>query len=717
MTTASSLAGARRRPAERVSVRRAAALSFVLTYLFFLEYLPPFQRVHVPFDLEGFHLPLFDYAFQCFRAGRFPEWDPVMYCGLSFVGNVQAALFYPPTWLIFLLSIGKQHVPFAAVEAVLFAHFWLGFMLCYAWLRGRGLRTLASALGGMVFAFSGYLLMELQHFGLIASYAWFPLGLWGIDEASQRRGWRPLWKLAVASAMCFLAGYPPTWFVFAACMGVYALFSPGTIRVALGAVAAIVFSMLLAAVQLFPGLQANSLKVVEPRYGSGIQEPAFFLSYLVPNFYNFNFHTPVLTNPGREFLYLGAPAFFGLAALVFAWRNGRRRELAAVIAMLAFVLIAVTNPRQWVSDVIARFELLSQVWRDYYFLAGITVAASLLAATGVDAFLRRPSRPAPRWRAPALIAAAIAWSAILLLEWRADSFAAGWRGAVEPAITLLLFALGMFAVRAECGSKRIAVAAALLALAACDYKAFGTSKRFNAAPGKVRPVLLVGPGDDVEPKLRRDTDYRAALDETGPIPTALRASGIASPQGWDPMITTQYKRLMERIAHFRTNWLIDIDPKNEPALRLLGVKYLITGGEGPYLQVLRESPSFRPVGATDGYHKVFELINASPTFGCEPAGACTIRSVVHTPERRAFLVVSKSGARFTLAEQFYPGWRAYVDGAPVAIERWNEAFQSIQVPAGRRRVEFLYRSYPMRFGAVVSALSALALLLAVRKFW
>ena len=272
----------------------------------------------------------------------------------------------------------------------------------------------------------------------------------------------------------------------------------------------------------------------------------------------------------------------------------------------------------------------------------------------------------------------------------------------------------MYAVRAECGARRSWVAAALLLLVACDYKVFETSKRVNASPGKLHPVLLVGPGDNVEGILRRAVDYRVALDETAPIPTALRAAEIASPQGWDPMITTQYKGLMERLEHFRTNWLIDIDPNNEAALRLLGVRYLITGGNGPYLRSLVGNPLFRPVGATDGYHRVFELINPSPTFGCNPADACTIRSVAHTPERREFLVSSNADAQVTLAEQFYPGWRAFVDGAPVQIERWSEAFQSIRVPAGRHRVEFLYRSTALRLGALVSLLSALGLFVAVR---
>jgi len=82
---------------QNIRLWTVAALSLVFTYLFFLDYLPPFKRVHVPYDLHGFHYPLADYAFQSLRNGQFPEWDPALYCGITFVGNVQAALFYPPT--------------------------------------------------------------------------------------------------------------------------------------------------------------------------------------------------------------------------------------------------------------------------------------------------------------------------------------------------------------------------------------------------------------------------------------------------------------------------------------------------------------------------------------------------------------------------------------------------------------------------------------------
>ena len=81
----------------RLRPSMVAAISLAFTYLFFFEYLPPFRRVSLPYDLKAFHYTLADYAFQALRHGTIPKWDATVFCGLSFVGNPQAALFYPPT--------------------------------------------------------------------------------------------------------------------------------------------------------------------------------------------------------------------------------------------------------------------------------------------------------------------------------------------------------------------------------------------------------------------------------------------------------------------------------------------------------------------------------------------------------------------------------------------------------------------------------------------
>jgi uncharacterized membrane protein YfhO len=59
-----------------------------------------------------------------------------------------------------------------------------------------------------------------------------------------------------------------------------------------------------------------------------------------------------------------------------------------------------------------------------------------------------------------------------------------------------------------------------------------------------------------------------------------------------------------------------------------------------------------------------------------------------------------------VSEKYFPGWTATVNGEAVEIHRANVTFRAVRVPAGRSRVEFIYRPWTVRLGGV-SALLAL----------
>ncbi|MGD0295794.1 MAG: hypothetical protein ABSE86_01680 [Bryobacteraceae bacterium] len=690
-----------------IGVRTVAVLSFAFTYLFFLDYLPPSNRVHIPYDLEGFHSPLADYAFQAIRHGRFPEWDPTIYCGLSFVGNIQAALFYPPTWLLFLSNFGQDTLSYQSLQCFAFLHVWLAFMLCYVWLKHRGSTSLARLLGAGVFAYSGYMLNQLQHLGLITGWAWMPLALWGIDQASEQQHWRPLWKVAVASALCFLAGYPPTWFVFAVCAVSYAAWRW---KVALGVILALAASLLLAAVQLLPSIEASGLKTFDPRYGPGWRNPEAYVAYFVPNYFNFGLHHVPSQHWGGDYLYLGAPAFLGLLALA---RRPRWRELLPSLTVLAVCLVMATNPFHLVSGIIRHSNLLYQICRDWYFLAGLTLAAASLAALGLDHLLRQSRRPVPGWLALLVMSLLLAWSVRQMLLWLplGSDFPTGWKSAIAPAITLALFSAAIFILPAERGVLRAGLVTVLLLAVGVDYKVFGTGKWFDASEGDGFTNYKSFPGfdDSIYRQLRENSQYRIALDLTAPFPLQLRHYGLTTPQGFDPLLTTNYQKLMFSLEHPRSNLEFDIDPANKDALVLLGVRYFVTDEGAPLYRRLASDPGFRLLPPASSYYRTFEFTKARPPYGWISLVDGKAQCVGWKPEAREFVLDSETGGRFTLAEQFYPGWRATIDGSPAVIQLWSEAFQAVTVPPGEHRVEFRFRSLPMRIGACVSLL-AVALL-------
>lgn len=684
-----------------------AAVSLVFTYLFFLEYLPPFSRVHIPYDLTGYHYPLTDYAFLALKEGRFPQWDAAIYCGQPFAGNIQAALFYPPTWLLFAVSWTQPHVSYQSLQEFVFAHVWLAFLLCYVWLlRGRGLTPLASALGAGVFAYGGYMLLQLQHLGQVAGLAWFPLGAWGIDQAIAEGRVRKLWKLAAASALMFLAGYPPLWFVFAVCMTTYVVCRNWKWTPAVAGV--LLFSICLAAVQFLPSWDARGLKIPEQKYGSGIKELIYFVSYLVPNYFNFGMNVPVETNLRKEYLYLGAP---GIAGLLLVLRRRNLKQALPFAAVLVVSLLVLINPSDLVWSIVKQSTLLSDLCRSWNFLAGIAFASAALAAIGLDDFLRRPGFLIPRWLSLAAIALTVAW-AVWELRQRSIDFAFGWAAAVPPAIMLAIFLVGILALRSERGRVRTLLAAALLVGVAIDYQVFGTSKRFNATPesGELAHSItsFYAMDDAAYHDVQEHREYRVVFDLTGPFQTVVRHVGLRTPQGFDPFFTTQYREVL-RDAPFRTAWEFDLPPGKDDLLQMLGVRYVVTSEAGPLYSRLVASPDFRKLGTSDHFYRVFEYRDARRPYGLEN-GAGSVQSLHWTPERRDLSVDSKNGGMVFLSEQLFPGWRATVDGQPAKLDRWRGAFQAVAVQAGSHMVRFEYSSHGLRLGVWISLVSIAGLL-------
>ncbi len=89
--------------------------------------------------------------------------------------------------------------------------------------------------------------------------------------------------------------------------------------------------------------------------------------------------------------------------------------------------------------------------------------------------------------------------------------------------------------------------------------------------------------------------------------------------------------------------------------------------------------------------------------------ASTIRWLTDEPERVRLEVQTSSWAFLVLADTYYPGWTATVDGVPVRIYRANYIFRAVQVPPGVHRVEFDYRPESFRRGLIITVTSAATL--------
>lgn len=108
----------------------------------------------------------------------------------------------------------------------------------------------------------------------------------------------------------------------------------------------------------------------------------------------------------------------------------------------------------------------------------------------------------------------------------------------------------------------------------------------------------------------------------------------------------------------------------------------------------------------------------SPTLTNGPAQGDTSRAEVtkHEPNRLEVHTASSGAGVLVLSENYFPGWRVYVDGQSAELLRVNYNLRGVSLSPGEHTVSFVYRPVSVLVGLVVSLLTLIVLLLAPRKW-
>jgi len=94
----------------------------------------------------------------------------------------------------------------------------------------------------------------------------------------------------------------------------------------------------------------------------------------------------------------------------------------------------------------------------------------------------------------------------------------------------------------------------------------------------------------------------------------------------------------------------------------------------------------------------------SDSFGDESSA----RIVESGPNRVRIAATLKESGWLVLLDNYFPGWKATVDGVPTKIHRANFAFRAVALASGEHEVVFLYKPLSLRLGIGVSAAALLA---------
>ncbi len=719
-----------------------------------------------PVDLDVYFYPIYEATYGRLAAGVLPLWNPYQLCGIPWLGTLQGGFFFPLHALYLVLPL---HVALALSHLVILV---LVTLSTAVFARRAGLSSAAATLAAMLVGLRGMLVLSLALPNYPEAAAWLPLGGLAVLTLAREPTPGAIALLAATTALSFLAGYPqPT---------VYMLYTWGSLLVALllgagaararwaralGAFAAAVgLGVLAAGVQVAPALELvrNGVHVDLSREAMAPVTPAVVI-----------LRTAVADGPfawGVTALALGAAACLTRRHRTLGWW---------AVAMTAITVVFALGPHTPVFELYRRLPFLGwfRLPDRMFFITDFTVA--IAAAVGLDAVVERwRSDTSPRW--VALVGALGVLGAVIAARsgfappstWtRVDAVAAA-------AGALFLAAFAWHGIRpAWLRGGFVVLVGIELALASWQHRltyadvvpryrrheaAYGTlAERVGAdrvwfhgglaslvpeTAQKLTTRYRVRSLDDYEPLApRRQAEYLTFFTEGTPdfrrAPWLFAGSigRLDPPAGVAPAAAR--RRLLDLAA---VRFLVI--PANLTAIRP-DLDALVTQAgfvprpfvdgelalfENPHVLprafvVYRTRPAPPVDGllaaiASDAFDPLVEsYVEGDPGFVAAsdaPAHGDVARIVIdgeRTVELEATLV--RPGL-VVLADAFYPGWVARVDGQPAPVVATNHLFRGVPAPAGTHRIRFEYRPLSVTIGAVASGLGWLAvglLALAARR--
>ncbi len=161
---------------------------------------------------------------QSLADGQLPLWNPQIFTGIPFLAGGQASTFYPLSILFYVLPLEVAYGWFTALQIA------LAGMNMYIFGRVLGLKRLPAFFSGVVFMFSGFLIVSVVFTMFLAAAVWLPLLLAIVEQIIRKQeekgvaSFHPIPYLIAGIAvlaLIVLAGHPELIYYTALVTGLY----------------------------------------------------------------------------------------------------------------------------------------------------------------------------------------------------------------------------------------------------------------------------------------------------------------------------------------------------------------------------------------------------------------------------------------------------------------------------------------------------------------
>ena len=680
-------------------------------------------------DVHGQIYPWKKFTIDTYRSGQIPLWNPYSFSGNPHLANFQSAVFSPFNLLLFIFSFIDAWSILILLQPL------LAGLFMYLFVREIGVSRAGSLISSVIFMFCGFIVVWMAYGTLGYAILYLPLALFAVEHYYRNGRFRSLLLLALTVPLSFFSGHFQISFYFFAALIFYIIFKAFIKRNARSTgylLTSVVFGLLIAAIQLIPSTNLYLQSVRSELFQVGEAIPFQYLVTIIsPDF----FGNPVTRNDWFGH-YAEWSSFIGIWSLflaIYAMARFRSWKVTFFLILgLSSVALAVNSPLSLLLVSLKLPVLSTSALSRVIVLFSFSFA--VLAGLGFDRLRQDLEMRRAKKTIIGIIILTLAfligvWTIILVGKvYPSEWLIVAKRNFILPTV---FFVAGAFLLIISIRKKIFILLTIFYLLFTISFD----SLRFAQKWMPFDPKKLVYPDVTVIDAIKKNIDYGRIFGNIGGEVTTYYK--FLSIEGYDPLYIGRYGEFIrsastgELIEAERSVVKLDRRGKyTNRVLDLLGVSLIFhpvaDTNQGWAFPVWEDKNRFSLIYQEKKFQLFrnnFVLSRASLFYNYEITtdkkeiikqfydesfdfrkkiileekvnipiqnGSGKAKIISYGPNRVVVQAQTTTPALLFLADNYYPGWKARVNGKEAKIYRADYTFRAVVVPEGKSTVEFEY---------------------------
>ena len=706
-------------------------------------------------DVISEMMPWKKLTIESFKEGNIPFWNPYSFSGTPHLANYQSGVFGVTNLFYFILHFNNAWALSVLIQPLLAGIF------MYLFIRSLKLGNFSAVIASLSFMFCGFITTWMSYTTLALAISFLPLSLFAIEKYIESKHIKFLLLLSLTFPLSFFSGHFQISIYFALFVFAYIFFKFIENKNKKDFFRLLTFSLLgilFSSPQLFPSIELYLQAIRGSIFQRVSAVPLIHLPTIIaPDFYG----NPVTRN---DFLgiYAEYSSFLGVIPFllgIFAIFKKSSKVYFFLIAATVSLLFSLNTPIAdflvWLKIPVLSTSALSRI------LILFSFSFATLSTFGLEKLIEDLKNQKYRhiriWVIICLLIFVSIWSFIGLKLVNPLFLTIAPKNMILPTLIFVGLILALFISIFR--KKLITIAIIILVL----LTAFDML-RFAIKWQPFESKELVFPGTPVISKLKSlDNTYRTL----GPfVAEGSVYYHIPNTNGYDPLYINRYGEFLESLndrkikSSGRVGTSLPQNGKYLPkVIDLLGIKYVLIKTKDlnkPWVLPIKQYPKdkfeliykekdFLLFKNNNVFPRAFlvenikvlnkdqEIINQMLDDNFDLRNSAVIEKdinlnnsidfkgnasiIKYLPNEVEIDTSSNADSLLILTDNYYPGWKAEIDGKQTEILRTDYTFRGILVPEGRHKVKFYFNSDSFRWGMYLAAISTLSIFIVLIGKW